>query len=108
MQFESTEQANRVDFHFAIGFLVRWSHCTDFTRLNGQLVVRARFPRLLPKYARYVGDIGRHTSFVVGDIVVLEDADSTISLRMFLYPSFVENPSQFISPTNIHGEKILQ
>ncbi|MCO5549999.1 hypothetical protein L7F22_003476 [Adiantum nelumboides] len=80
----------------------------DLNGLEGGTAVTARFPGLLPEFAPHVNEIGRYMGFVVGDAVILEDEDRTISIRMVLYPSLAKNPPQFISLPTIHGGEILQ
>lgn len=114
MQFESADQATEVlaqspvDFHFAIGFFAKWSEGMDLSHLEGGLLVTVRFPGLLPEYAPHVEEIGRGMGFVIGDRVVPEGEDHTISLRMVLYPSLVRNPPQLISLPTSSGGEILQ
>ncbi|MCO5606330.1 hypothetical protein L7F22_060517 [Adiantum nelumboides] len=114
VQFESASQAmevlaqGSVDFHFAIGFLARWTQGTHLNGLKGGSTVTARFPRLLPEFAPHINEIGRCMGFVVGDVVITDDEDRTISIRMVLYPSLAKNPPQFISLPTIHGGEILQ
>ncbi|MCO5593164.1 hypothetical protein L7F22_047170 [Adiantum nelumboides] len=115
VQFESASQAMEVlaqgpvDFHFAIGFLAKWTQGMDLNGLEGGTAVTARFPELLPEFALHVNEIGRCMDFVVGDAVIPKDEDRTISIRMVLYPSLAKNPPQIISlPTIHHGGEILQ
>ncbi|MCO5606705.1 hypothetical protein L7F22_060895 [Adiantum nelumboides] len=114
VQFESASQAMEVlaqgpvDFHFAIGFLAKWTQRMDLNGLEGGTAVTARFPGLLPEFAPHVNEIGRCMGFVVGDVVIPEDEDRTISIRMVLYPSLAKNPLQFISLPTIRGGEILQ
>lgn len=72
-----------VDFHFAIGFLARWTQGMDLSGLHGGLAVTTRFPGL-SEYVPHVKEIGRGVGYVIGDSVVLDDADRTISLRAVL------------------------
>ncbi|MCO5581293.1 hypothetical protein L7F22_035172 [Adiantum nelumboides] len=97
-----------VDFHFAIGFLVRWTQGMDLNGLEGETTVTARFPGLLPEFAPHVNEIETCMGFVVGDAVIPDDEDRTISIKMVLYPSLAKNPPQFISLPTIHGGEILQ
>ncbi|MCO5571317.1 hypothetical protein L7F22_025055 [Adiantum nelumboides] len=97
-----------VDFHFAIGFLTKWTQGMDLNGLEGGTAVTARFPGLLLEFALHVNEIGRCMGFVVGDAVIPEDEDCTISIRMVLYPSLAKNPPQFISLPTIHGGEILR
>ncbi|MCO5604812.1 hypothetical protein L7F22_058984 [Adiantum nelumboides] len=97
-----------VDFHFAIGFLDRWTQGMDLNGFEGGTAVTTRFPGLLPEFAPHVNEIGRCMGFVVGDAVIPEDEDRTISIRMVLYPSLAKNPPQFISLPTIHGGEILR
>ncbi|MCO5576573.1 hypothetical protein L7F22_030386 [Adiantum nelumboides] len=114
VQFESASQAMEVvaqglvDFHFAIGFLARWTQGMDLNGLEGGTAVTARFLGHLPEFASHVNEIGRCMGFVVGDAMIPEDEDRTISIRMVLYPSLAKNPPQFISLPTIHGGEILQ
>ncbi|MCO5609206.1 hypothetical protein L7F22_063429 [Adiantum nelumboides] len=80
----------------------------DLNGLEGGTTVTARFPGLLPEFAPHVDEIGRCMGFVVGDAVIPEDEDRTISIRMVLYPSLAKNPPQIISLPTIHGGEILQ
>ncbi|KAI5075236.1 hypothetical protein GOP47_0009312 [Adiantum capillus-veneris] len=108
VQFESESQAMEVlaqglvDFHFAIGFLARWTQGMDLNGFVGGTAVTARFLGLLPEFALHV------MCFVVGDAVIPDDEDRTISIRMVLFPSLAKNPPQFISLPTIHGGEILQ
>ncbi|MCO5609250.1 hypothetical protein L7F22_063474 [Adiantum nelumboides] len=70
----------------------------DLNGLEGGTAVTSRFPGLLPEFAPHVNEIGRCMGFVVGDAVIPEDEDRTISIRMV----------QFISLPTIHGGEILQ
>ncbi|MCO5572676.1 hypothetical protein L7F22_026434 [Adiantum nelumboides] len=54
----------------------------DLNGLEGGTAVTARFLGLLPEFAPHVNEIGRCIGFVVGDAVIPEDEDRTISIRM--------------------------
>ncbi|MCO5559433.1 hypothetical protein L7F22_013033 [Adiantum nelumboides] len=90
------------------GFLAKWTHGMDLNGLEGGTTVTTRFPGLLSKFAPHVNEIGRCMGFVVGDAVIPDDEDRTISIWMVLYPSLTKNPLQFISLSTIHGGEILQ
>ncbi|MCO5592361.1 hypothetical protein L7F22_046363 [Adiantum nelumboides] len=63
VQFESASRAMEVlaqgpmDFHFAIGFLAKWTHGMDLNGLEGGTAVTARFPGLLPEFPRMKGHV---------------------------------------------------
>eukprot|EP00250_Pteridium_aquilinum_P032641 c46298_g1_i1 orf=63-383(+) len=79
----------------------------DLTGLDGGLVVTTRILVLLLEYAPYVDEIGTCIHYVVGDVVVRQDVDCTISLRMILYP-FLVLPSLVYSLPTSHGGEILE
>lgn len=56
MQLETVHQAivvlaqSPVDFHVAFNFFVGWTQGIDHTQIDAGLIVRVRFPGLLPEF----------------------------------------------------------
>ena len=69
----------------------------DLSGLMGGLIVIARFRGLLLEFVPHVQEIGKCLGYVVGNVVALDDADHTTTLRIVLSPSLVKDPLQFVS-----------
>ena len=113
IQFESSEQAEQalaqgpLEFHSTFGIFERWRQGMDLSCLGGRLVVTVRFPGLLPEFVSLVPEISRSLGFVLFSSDG-RSGDRTITSRVVLHPSLVQDPPRFISLPSVHGGEVLQ
>ena len=112
VQFKSLSEADEVlarspvDLGVGMGFFANWSQGMDLSRLDGGLIVTARFSTLLPKFVPHLREIGKCIGYVVGDALI-PDGEDRPCLKMILPSSLAKDPPQFISLPTIHGGEIL-